>query len=354
MAARNGYVAVHSQGLGHATRAVALARGLLERRPDLGFLFLAGSPALDLVVASGFDALTTPPVPDWPAQDGVLGPVWRWYRDYGRSYGVARRFLRREADWRYHRFLFSDSDLPSVAEALDHEVPVALLVNSTQHAFARDPLSRLVERFANRWFARLARRVDLLLTIDEELPWPNARRIGPVVRSPSQAREALREQLFFRKKTILVAPGGTGIGGFLVAAAVRAFRALDREDASMVVVTGPKLTVEPAPGVYTYGFIPNLQDMVLAADLVITTAGKSTTNEALAFGTPVIAIPPKGHAEAEANAAALGFRHEDVHRLEELIVEGLAEGRHAPRATGNEAAVGHLLDFLHGAVEQRP
>ena len=73
-----GYFAAHSQGLGHATRAVALARGLLERRSDVYLLFLAGSPALDLLVASGFDALTMPPAPDWPAKDGVLRPAWRW------------------------------------------------------------------------------------------------------------------------------------------------------------------------------------------------------------------------------------------------------------------------------------
>ncbi len=93
-----GYFAVHSQGLGHATRAVALARGLLDRRSDLYLLFLAGSPALDLVVANGFDALTMPPAPDWEATDGVLGPVWRWYRDYGRYLRVARRFLEGETD----------------------------------------------------------------------------------------------------------------------------------------------------------------------------------------------------------------------------------------------------------------
>src|SRR5437879_13621528 len=73
-----GYFAVHSQGLGHATQAVALARGLRERREDLYFLFLAGVPALDLVVASGFDALTAPPAPDWPAVGGRLPAVWRW------------------------------------------------------------------------------------------------------------------------------------------------------------------------------------------------------------------------------------------------------------------------------------
>ncbi len=111
-------------------------------------------------------------------------------------------------------------------------------------------------------------------------------------------------------------------------------------------MSGPKLKVDPAPGVYTYGFLPNLHDYVLASDLVITTAGKGTINEALAAGTPVIAIPPAGHAEAERNAAALGYRHEDVHRLKELIPAKLALGRLPPVPTGNSEAVGILIEFL--------
>ncbi len=346
MEERNGYFAVHSQGLGHASRSVALARGLLGRHPDLYFLFLAGSPALDLVVASGFDALTMPPAPDFPARDGVLGPVWRWYREYARYLRVARRFMRKEGDWDYYRFLISDSELASVREAIRHHVPTVLILNGLALTFARDPLSRPIEAFGNFWLSRLARRVDLILVTDKGPDWPNVRRIGPVVRPASASREKLREDLVFRKKTILVTAGGTAIGDFLVKAAVAAFRSLGLEDTSMVVVSGPKLRVDPAPGVYTYGFLPNLQDFVLAADLVITTAGKGTVNEARAFGTPVIAIPPKGHAEAERNAAALGYRFEDVGRLREFIPEKLALGRLPPQPTGNDDAVRLLEEFL--------
>src|SRR3989475_1953395 len=99
-----GYFAVHSQGLGHATRAVALARGLLERRRDLYLLFLAGSPALDLVVASGLDALTMPPAPDWQTTDGVLDPVWRGGREHGRYPRVAPRVFGGGAECGYYRF----------------------------------------------------------------------------------------------------------------------------------------------------------------------------------------------------------------------------------------------------------
>ncbi len=350
MEERNGYFAVHSQGLGHATRSVALARGLLERDPRLYFLFLAGSPALDLVVSSGFDALTMPPAPDFPAQDGVLGPVWRWYRGYARYLRTAGRFMRKEGDWEYYRFLLSDSELASVREAVRHHVPTALVLNEFARDFALDPLSRAAEGLGNFGFSRLARRVDLILVTDSGPDWPNVKRVGPIVRAPSASREKLREDLFFRKRTILVTAGGTAAGEFLLSAAIQAFRELDLPDASMVVVSGPKLKVDPAPGVYTYGFLPNLQDFVLAADLVLTTAGKGTVGEARAYGTPVIAIPPKGHAEAERNAAELGYRFEDVQRLKELIPEKLALGRLPPMATGNEQAVAHLQRFLDTRV----
>lgn len=346
---RNGYFAVHSQGLGHASRSVALARGLGERRDDLYFLFLAGSPALDLVVANGFDALTMPPAPDFPAHEGELGPVWRWYRDYARYLRTATRFMRKEGDWAYYRFLISDSELASVREAVRHRVPTALIVNEFARDFAQDPLSGAAERLGNFWFSRLSRRVDLLLVTDSGPDWPNVRRIGPIVRMPGASREKLREDLFFRKRTILVTAGGTAIGDFLLKAAIAAFRALNLDDASMVVVSGPKLKVDPAPGVYTYGFVPNLQDFVAASDLVITTAGKSTVNEALASGTPVIAIPPKGHSEAARNAAALGYTFEDVRRLRDLIPEKLAVGRLPPKPMGNEAAIRILAEFLDGA-----
>lgn len=343
---QNGYFAVHSQGLGHATRSVALARGLMERRSDLSFLFLAGSPALDLVVASGFDALTMPPAPDFPAHDGVLLPVWRWYRDYARYLRTAGRFMRKEGDWGYYRFLVSDSELASVREAVRHRIPVALVVNEFHRDFARDALSKAAEGIGNFWFTRLARRIDLILVADSGPDWPNVRRIGPIVRPPSAPRDKLREDLFLRKRTILATAGGTAMGEFLLKRTMDAFGQLKLDDTSLIVVTGPKLKLEPAPGVYTYGFLPNLQDFVAAADLVVTTAGKGTVNEALAFGTPVIAIPPRGHVEAERNASALGYRPEDLFRLPELIPEKLALGRLPPRPIGNEEAVRLLLGFL--------
>ena len=55
--------------------------------------------------------------------------------------------------------------------------------------------------------------------------------------------------------------------------------------------------------------------------MIISLAGKSTIDEAKAYGTPGIFIPIKGHFEQEDNAKTEGFIFEDINRLETLISE---------------------------------
>ena len=330
MAALAGYFAVHSRGLHHASRAVALGRGLQGKRPDLDILFLAGVPALDFVVANGFDAMPMPPAPDASLGVGSLRRSW----DRARHARIARRFLRREADWAHRRFLISDGDIVSVEEAMRNDIPSAVILPE-----ARDGLS------AGR-LDRLLRGARLVLASDTNGLPPAVRRIGPVVRPFHASREALREDLVFRKKTILVTAGGTARGDFLLREVIASFRRLHLDDAALVVVTGPMLKAEPSPGVYVYGFVPNLHDFVLAADLVITTAGEGTVSEALVAGTPLIAIPPAGLPDAEKRAAALGFTHEDLRRLDDLIPEKLAAGRRPGQDTDAPRVVSLFETFL--------
>ena len=55
--------------------------------------------------------------------------------------------------------------------------------------------------------------------------------------------------------------------------------------------------------------------MIFAADLLISLAGKSTIDEANAYGTPGIFIPIKDHFEQEDNAKEQGFVFDDIKRL---------------------------------------
>src|SRR6267378_3371032 len=264
---------------------------------------------------------------------------------------VRGRFLRKEADWERFRFLISDGEMASVREATRHGIPTVAIVHSIGQAFARDLFTGAVEGLGRRWMGALLSRPDVrVLGLEAGIDLPNARYIGPVVRPFSRDRETLRDELVFRKRTVLVAPGGTGIGGFLIDEAVKAWRALNLPEAQMIVVSGPKLKPDPVPGVYYKGFVPNLQDYVLAADLVIAMAGKGTMMEALAAGTPVIAIPPKGHPEAERNLRAFGLRYrfEDAFRLRELIPELLSVVRSSPMDLGPGKAVDEIDAFLRG------
>jgi UDP-N-acetylglucosamine--N-acetylmuramyl-(pentapeptide) pyrophosphoryl-undecaprenol N-acetylglucosamine transferase len=50
-------------------------------------------------------------------------------------------------------------------------------------------------------------------------------------------------------------------------------------------------------------------------------------DESIAYGTPGIFIPIKGHFEQEEGAARQGFMFDDIFRLDKLIEEKLSEER---------------------------
>jgi len=95
---------------------------------------------------------------------------------------------------------------------------------------------------------------------------------------------------------------------------------------NIVLVSGPALN-KKYENIKNLGFVDNLHELIFAADVIISLAGKSTIDEAKAYGTPAIFIPIKGHFEQEDNAKELGFVFEDINRLQELILEKLEEKR---------------------------
>ena len=349
MAELAGYVAANSIGLGHAARSIAIAEELVRRHPDLYLFFLAGSPALDLAVAHGFDAMPLPPTPEWFHDRGVIHSMDRWYWEYARYLRFARKFLRKEADWTRFRFLISDGEMATIREAARRSVPTVALIHSVSQAFRGGLVARFAEALGLPWMRSLLNRDSVcVLAVDRGVDLPNATFVGPVIRPFSKGRESLRDDFVFLKRTVLVAPGGSSAGAFLIEEAVKAWRELRLADAQMIVVSGPKIKPAGGPDIYNRGFVPHLQDYVLAADLVITLAGKGTMIEALAAGTPVIAIPLKGHPEQEGNLREfrLRYRYEDAFRLKELIPEMLSVVRPPPIDFGPAKVVDEIESFL--------
>lgn len=167
----------------------------------------------------------------------------------------------------------------------------------------------------------------------------NLRHVGPVVREATADRDALRQRFGLSRKTIVASVGGTDAGQYLIEKTVEAYKKLkDRLDADLVVVPGPSLNLPDSPDYRNLGFVENLHELIYAADLVVSLAGRSTMDESIAYGTPGIFIPIKGHFEQEEGAARFGYNPDDILRLEQLIEEKIACRRDAVNAAGAENA----------------
>jgi UDP-N-acetylglucosamine--N-acetylmuramyl-(pentapeptide) pyrophosphoryl-undecaprenol N-acetylglucosamine transferase len=94
------------------------------------------------------------------------------------------------------------------------------------------------------------------------------------------------------------------------------------------------------------GFVNNLHEVIYAADVIVSLAGKSTIDEAKEYGTPGIFIPIRGHFEQEDNAKGEGFVFEDINRLEELILEKLGEKRNPIKKNGAQNAANIIKELL--------
>jgi len=88
--------------------------------------------------------------------------------------------------------------------------------------------------------------------------------------------------------------------------------------------------------------VPDNQNLVACADLVVSTAGKSTIDEAAAAGTPIVVVPIRYHAEQERNAKALGYGPETRDRLAELLKEKIG-ARETPRNFGGGETASRLI-----------
>ena len=105
-------------------------------------------------------------------------------------------------------------------------------------------------------------------------------------------------------------------------------------DVDLVLVSGPKINKKFSDDVRNLGFVSNLHEIIFAADLVISLAGKSTIDESIVYGTPGIFIPIKGHFEQEDNAKEIGFKFEDIFNLKNLIEEKLNKNRNEQQQNG--------------------
>jgi UDP-N-acetylglucosamine--N-acetylmuramyl-(pentapeptide) pyrophosphoryl-undecaprenol N-acetylglucosamine transferase len=331
-------------GLGHASRAAAV--GLKLREMGLEPIFATGGNAARFLGSYGFKVhdLVTEPAPS--ERNGEMNYPALWYARYWFGYRSTKSRMQSLMDELNPPLVVGDEEFSCVSTAIERGISHALISDELELGFARSWFSRYVEKKVSAWYGGLQRRASSILVPDFGEDRGNVHFVSPVVRAVTRSREHVMTALGVEPgaKMILLSSSGSEIGHFLVGRAIQAVGRL-RLPGVVLVVAG--LSGGPSTEQVRYlGIERDNQDFVAAADLVISTAGKSTIDEATCYGSPIIAVPIKNHAEQERNAAALGFRPEDLNALEQLIPRYIGR-RTEPRSYhGADSIAAYLRGLL--------
>ncbi len=327
-------------GLGHVTRAIVLSRELERRGAEVRFF--SGGVAAEFMRSQGVpvDDIVDDPVPH--VAGGEMSRVAFWYI---RSWRANRKTLPRTRglfDSFRPDIVVCDEEFSGMVVAGEGGVKRVFISDELDLGFARTWVARKIEERVERWYKQLQDSVDLVLIPEYGIDSGNRRFVGPIVRPRTSSCEEVRARYNLPPgRFVLHAISGSGLGRELALSVRDAFRALGRTDAFLVVSgnRGRKILGER---VYDLGVIHDNQDLVACADLVVSTAGKSTIDEAAAAGTPLVVVPIGHHAEQERNATALGYSFSDRDRLQELLASKIGR-RGTPREFKGEEVASRLI-----------
>jgi UDP-N-acetylglucosamine--N-acetylmuramyl-(pentapeptide) pyrophosphoryl-undecaprenol N-acetylglucosamine transferase len=326
-------------GLGHATRDIAIAQFF----DKVSSKFVTGSGAAKLLAEYGYTVNDSYKPPRFDVRNGALEAslkwLWKYYQYYKDCKEIADRFVSSDDP----RLVVSDEDFASLTVAQQKKIPSILITDILQTKFTKG-IGSLVEKKMNRSMREIIQRCDAVIMPESGQDQDNIKRVGPIVRSTNYTRDELRDRLAFTKKIITLSVGGTDAGVFLIQKTIEVCSKL--KDVELVLVSGPSLKIDGKKDVRNLGFVNNLHEIIYASDLVISLAGKSTIDEAKAYGTPGIFIPIKNHFEQEDNARQEGYSFQDIFRLRSLISEKL-ESKRAPLQTdGAKKAAQIIMQYL--------
>jgi UDP-N-acetylglucosamine--N-acetylmuramyl-(pentapeptide) pyrophosphoryl-undecaprenol N-acetylglucosamine transferase len=307
-------------GLGHATRDIAIAGNLT----DVSKRFVSGGAAPRIISQNGFEVEDLYRPPPFIVKNGKMEKPLRWLFGYY-SYYKQCKAISSEVLGKYSpRVVASDEDFASLVVAQEKRLKTILVTDILETSFASG-IGSLIEKKMNKSMKEIIQKCDLVILPETGDNQDNMVRVGPIVRDTTQSREQIREKLGFARKTIVVSIGGTDSGKFLIEKAIEAYSKI-KSEADLVIVSGPSLNINDSR-IRNLGFVNNLHEVIFAADLVVSLAGKSTIDEARHYGTPGIFIPIKGHFEQEDNARELGYTYDDVLHLDRLILEKINQKR---------------------------
>ena len=318
-------------GLGHVTRDIAIVNNL----KDISINFITGSGAAKILKKLEYKVNDIYNPPSFIVENGMLNNQTKWLWNYFQYYKNCKKISEKIIKINNSDLIISDEDFASLTVAQNLKIPNILITDVLETKFTKG-IASLIERKMNKSMMNIIKNCDVVIIPEEGHDQGNIKRVGPIVREINFSREELREKFSFNKITIIISIGGTDAGLFLIEKSIESILKIN-QDIEIVVVSGPAIN-KKFSNVRNLGFVDNLHELIFASDLIISLAGKSTIDEARAYGTPGIFIPIKDHFEQEDNAKAEGFVFEDINRLEELILEKLEEKRNEVNTNGTKLA----------------
>ena len=326
-------------GLGHATRDVAISQCL----SGISNKFVSGRAAANLISRYGFEVDDLYNPPPFQIENGSLKKPLKWLFSYYSYYKQCKKISSGILDKYGPNLIVSDEDFASLVSAQNKNVKTILVTDILETNFSKG-IGSLIEKQMNKSMKKIIEKCNLVIIPENGDNNDNIVRVGSIVRKTLESRDQLRAKLSFNRKTIVVSIGGTNLGKFLIEKTIEAFSKINL-DADLVIVSGPSLDLGNTK-FRNLGFVNNLHEIIFASDLVISLAGKSTIDESIHYGTPGIFLPIKGHFEQEENAKELGYIHEDVFRLDKLILEKINQKRNPKPFDGAQKASELIRKFL--------
>ena len=325
-------------GLGHVTRDIAIVKNL----EDFSVNFVTGSGAAKILKKLNYNIDDVYNPPSFVVENGVLNNqtkwLWNYYQYYKNCKNISEKIIKKNNS----ELVISDEDFASLTIAQELKIPNILITDVLETKFTKG-IASFIEKKMNKSMMNIIKNCDVVIIPENGEDVDNIRRIGPIVREINLSREELRKKFSFNKKTILISVGGTDAGLFLIQKSIESILKLNL-DIEIILVTGPSIT-KKFDNVKNLGFVDNLHELIYASDVVISLAGKSTIDEAKAYGTPGIFIPIKDHFEQENNSKNEGFTFNDINKLDELILEKLDKKRNKVNTNGAELAAEIIRKF---------
>jgi len=327
-------------GLGHATRDLAIINQLDVKSCEI----YSGSSAIEFFQMNDIQANDVYSPPKFEVENGKLEKSLKWLWSYYKYYKKCKEVACRIIDEKQPKLIISDEDFASIAVAQEKKIQNIVITDILETKFTSG-FGGMIEKKMNKTMQEMLYKSDRVIIPELGTNEGNIVRTGPIVRKTKKTRDEIRKDLDFKKKTIVVSVGGTDAGLFLIKQTIDAVKKID-ENLDLILVAGPKIKDEFDNEIRNLGFVQNLHEVIFAADLVISLAGKSTIDESIIYGTPGIFIPIKDHFEQEDNAKEMGFDFNDVFNLEELIKKSLNTDRNEPQENGVSMAGMEIAKIL--------